>query len=215
MVQAKLFLEINTNQQGADSQLKQCIGSILNPSSPTSISRHIIEKLNQSGPLEHMFAMKLSDEHKIKTASIVSFALSILVRPGKKDGLWSLWDSDKKEELKNETCDNALLREYQDFCTTKIRDFMVAAKYNLGEKWAISAPKSEGILNVTSINGMLNCIRKLIAHDEISDDVAIYRKKLEHLSEFNFKEYKSSQYNKLGEALYKKYWGTSVKESEE
>lgn len=213
--QATLFLEINTNQQGADSQLKQSIDSMLSPYSSTSISKHIIEKLNQSGPLANMFAMKLSDEHKIKTASIVSFALNILVRPNNQDGLWHIWGADRKDELLKDVVDDNLLKEYQDFCVEKIRDFLIAVKDSLStEQWNFASPNSQGILNVTSINGMLNCIRELIAHDKVSD-VAIYRKKLEHLSTFNFKEYKSSQYKKLGVALYNQFWGRDIKDTEE
>ncbi len=212
--QAELFLEINSNQQGAKSELKQCIDSILHSSSATSISRHIIEKLNQSGPLAHMFAMKLSDEHKIKTASIVSFALNLLVRLSNPEGLWSIWDSEHKEELLKDEFNGILLNEYQEFCTNKIRDFLIAIKDKLPkEKWQVSAPKSEGILNVTTINGMLNCIRELITHHKTSD-LATYRKKLEHISDFNFKAYKSSQYRKMGRSLYETFWGMNSEESD-
>lgn len=190
-------------------QLHDCM---LSPSSLTSISKHIIGKLNQSGPLAHMFAMRLSDEHKIKTVSIISFALNILIRPKNPDGLLKIWNSGRKNELLGNTVDNDLLNEYQDFCTEKIRDFLIAMKDNLSDhQWQIAARKSEGILNVTSINGMLNCIRELISNNEISD-IATYRKKLEHVSEFKFLEYKSSQYRKMGHDLYEKYWGSNVEE---
>ena len=213
--QAKLFLEINSNQQGANSQLKQTIESILSPLSVTSISKHIIEKLNQSGPLAHMFAMRLFDEHKIKFASIISFALNILVRPKNPVGLFSIWNSARKNELLQKPIDDALLAEYQDFCTEKIRDFLIAVRENLPkEKWQFSAPKSEGILNVTTINGMLNCIRDLIANNAVSD-VSTYKKRLEHISDFKFKEYKSSQYRKMGHDLYNAFWGSNAKDSGE
>ena len=205
--QAKLFLEINANQQGAHSELKQSIDSILNPASATSISKHIIEKLNESGPLKEQFALRLSDEHKIKTASIISFALNILVRPGNQQGFWGVWDSDKKSDLLLDEVPVETLNNYKEFCISKIRDFLIAIKDNISkEKWQISTRKSDGILNVTTINGWLHCIRQLIEYKNI-DNVDSYRNKLKGIDSFNFKQYKSSQYNKLGKDLYKSFWG--------
>ena len=64
-----------------------------------------------------------------------------------------------------------------------------------------------------TINGLLNCIRDLIVNNAVSD-IPTYEKKLEHISDFNFKEYKSSQYRKMGHDLYNAFWESNPKDSE-
>lgn len=207
--QSKLFLEINSTQQSAGSKLNQEIESFLHPSSPANISKSIINLLNASGPLNHCFALHLADEHKIKTASIISFSLNILIRPGNAQGLWALWSSDRKSELlqkDNEDVDIDLLDQYIAFCHKTILDFLIAVRQCLSkEVWKISTPQNDGILNVTTINGFLNCIRQLVIHSKISDQTT-YHQKLNGMGNFDFKKYKSSQYNKMGLDLYETFF---------
>lgn len=207
--QSKLFLEINSNQQSASSQLHQELDSLLHPLSATSISKNIINRLNEKSPLEGCFAIHLEDEHKIKTASIISFALNILIRPNNQQGIWILWDLEKQKAFlsqNEDTVDLDLLKEYVDFCFKTICDFLIAVKINIPkELWEISSPKNHAILNVTTINGLLNCIRQLVVHNHISDSIT-YQNKLKDLNTFDFKKYKSSQYNKMGLDLYETFF---------
>jgi hypothetical protein len=62
-----------------------------------------------------------------------------------------------------------------------------------------------GVLTVTFINGILNVLRLLIENNEVSD-VENYKDELKDINNFKFKEYKSSQYRKMGEDIYKKYY---------
>jgi hypothetical protein len=156
-----------------------------------------------------MFAISVFDEHKIKTASIISFALNILIRPNNKDGLWGAWTSIKKDISLNDLKDANALSEYQSFCVENIRNFFIAMKANLPDCWEITTSKSTGILNVTSINGMLNCIRFLAANNKL-EGVETYKRKLKHVSDFDFRKYKSSQYLKMGQALYDRYWNKAM-----
>ena len=92
--EAKLFLEINSNQTGAGSQLKQEIEFVMNPFSTISVSKHIINKLNESGPLATLFEEYWFEKSKIKTASIISFGLTKpLVKYEESDSLFKIWDT--------------------------------------------------------------------------------------------------------------------------
>lgn len=207
--QSKLFLEINSNQQSANSQLHQEIDSLLHPLSATCISKNIIKRLNEHSPLENRFAIHLEDEHKIKTASIIGFALNILIRPNNQQGIWKLWDSDKQKAFLSQTEDNlndALLNEYIDFCFKIICDFLIAVRKSIAKEfWEISTPKNQAILNVTTINGLLNCIRQLVINNRIAD-TDTYQQKLIGLDKYDFKKFKSSQYNKMGLDLYEMFF---------
>ena len=68
-----------------------------------------------------------------------------------------------------------------------------------------NAQTSTGILTVIFINGMLNLIRLLVEANKLSD-INSYKQKLSLIKDFDFRQYKSSQYRRLGEDLYKKYF---------
>jgi len=203
MFQAQLFLEINATQQGASSKLKQTIDSILSPASATSISKYLINKLNESGPLRDKFEITISDEHKIKTSSIVSFALNLLVRPYSKESLWAKWDDqDKDKILVNDKPDMKKLLEYKTFCERVLTDFFSSiSKAIIQKKWQISTRKNDGILNVTVINGFINFLRDIVAENQ-HDKIKTYTDQFAKLNKFEFDKYKSSQYRKMGKDLY-------------
>ena len=69
----------------------------------------------------------------------------------------------------------------------------------------IYSSKSNGMLNVTFINGVLNVLRLLIENNKISD-IQNYKGKLKDIDKFDFKKYKSSQYRKMGKDIYAKYF---------
>lgn len=209
--EATLFLEINLNQTKVKSQLQQEIELLIAPFSSISIGKQILKKLNMSGPLNNKIEMYSYEKGKIKTASVVSFGLKPLIKLNDvkgNDSLYFLWDNIHKKKLKNkELNDFDLLADYVDFCVQKIRDIFIAFKSTLvPEKWHTYHPQtSEGLLSVTFINGVLNVLRLLIANNNISDRDT-YKKKLQNINEFDFKNYKSSQYRKMGEDIYNKYF---------
>lgn len=204
--QARLFLEINATQQGAAAALKQSIEEILHPLSTISIAKSILAKLNDSGPLTDHFEKYWYETQKLKTSSIISFGMKLLVKTEGTDTLFSLWDNKNKENLKSNLVDDQLLNEYKEFCTTCIRDIFSGVKGNLpSDLWQISGKKSKGILNVTTINGIINCLRLLIENQKTGDR-EYYLQHFKNIRNFDFKAYKSSQYRKMGEALYAQYF---------
>ena len=205
--EANLFLEINSNQTNVRSQLKQEIELMITPFSSVAISKRILNGLNLSGPLNDLIEQYTFEKGKIKTASIVSFGLKPLIKIDdikSKDSLFNLWPNPNKTKLKMvDSEEYQLLNEYINFCIEKIRDIFIAFKSKLAsEKWHTYSPKtSNGVLTVTFINGILNVLRLLIENNEVSD-VDHYQTKLGSVNNFKFKEYKSSQYRKMGKDIY-------------
>ncbi|MFC4231580.1 DGQHR domain-containing protein [Parasediminibacterium paludis] len=201
--EAKLFLEINSTQTNAKSDLKQAIGLILKPFSIESVSRAVLEKLNQRGPLERLFEVNYFDKGKLKTTSIVSYGLAPLLKFTGNDSISFLWNNIRKNELQNKT-DDVLLNEYILFCHESIDILLKAASSNLNGRWFISTKKELNyILNTTTINGFFVCLRKLIEHKK-TGDFEYYRSKFSKLNEIDFQSFKSSQYGDLGETIFQK-----------
>lgn len=208
--EANLFLEINSNQSNASSQLKQEIELMINPFSATSISKRILEGLNTSGPLANLIEQYWYEKGKIKTASIVSYGLKPLIKfedKKSKDSIFSIWNNSNKVKLKEKGSEEyELLNEYITFSVEKIRDILIGFKYNLtSDQWKASSPSSDGVLTVTLVNGILNTLRLVIENNKISDS-NYYKVQLKEVDKFDFKKYKSSQYRKMGEDIYKKYF---------
>jgi len=204
--EAELFLEINANQTSASSQLKQEIELTIHPFSSTAIAKSILNMLNESGPLENMFESHFYEKHKLKTASTISFALKPLIKFTGSDSLYQIWDNARKTELL-ETDDIDLLTNYKKFCAQEIRKIFIGIKDNVKSKtWDTIHFDTNGILSVTVVNGILNCLRLLIENEKHCDDIQYYREKFQGIDSFDFKTFKSSQYRKMGQAIYNTFF---------
>ncbi len=201
--EAQLFLEINSNQQSAATTLKQDIEFMLQPFSGTSISKFILVKLNEAGPLDSMLEQYWYEKTKIKTSTIISYGLKPLVKLDGKDSLFAIWPNTKKATLKKG--DNyVLLKDYRDFCVREVRNIFVGLKANVDKSdWKMDRTSSTAMLNVTTINGVINCLRLLIENGK-TGDVEYYINKFAKIKGFDFKKYKSSQYRQMGEDIYKR-----------
>ena len=201
--EAQLFLEINANQQSAATTLKQDIEFMLHPFSGTSISKYILNKLNESGPLDTMLEQYWYEKTKIKTSSIISFGLRPLVKFDGNDSLFAKWTNPKKDTLRKAENYN-LLKGYRDFCVDEVRNIFIGLKANVDKKdWVMDRSSTSAILNVTTINGIINCLRLLIENRK-TGDVEYYKNKFVKIEGFNFKGYKSSQYRQMGLDIYKR-----------
>lgn len=204
--EAKLFLEINANQSGAASGLKQEIEYYLVPFSTTSIAKYVINQLNLGGPLGTMFEQYSYEKDKIKTASIISFGLKPLIKFDGNDSLFRIWDNDNKDQLKKKSENFSMLQDYKHFVVEEIRNILIGFKDNIAnEKWVMDRSDLTAILNVTTINGIINCLRILIENNK-NGDVQYYKTKLKNVNSFDFKKYKSSQYRQMGQDLYSAYF---------
>lgn len=206
--EATLFLEINATQTNAKSDLKQAIGILLQPFSQDSIARRVVNALNEQGPLGDQFERYFYDKGKIKTTSIVSYGLKQLIKLHGDDSLFTVWKNSSKDELA-EKPNEALVKEYVEYCATEINTFVGAIRNALPkERWSAD-PKTKGrILTTTNLNGFINCLRLIVEKKKKLYTFETYKNKLatSDLTQFSFSTYKSSQYRKMGEALYNKYF---------
>ncbi len=209
--EANLFLEINANQSNATSQLKQEIELMINPMSSVAISKRILLGLNKNGPLGKLIEQYWYEKGKLKTASIVSYGLRPLVKiedTKAKDSVFYIWKNVEKAKLKKKDNEEfTLLSKYIDFSIEKIKDLLIAFKEKLlPEQWGTYSPSNpQGVLSVTFINGVLNTLRLLIENEKVTTSEG-YIAQLDNVDKFNFKKYKSSQYRKMGEDIYNKYF---------
>ena len=209
--EANLFLEINSNQTKVRSRLTQEIELMINPFSSIAIGKKILNGLNKSGPLSNLIEQYDYEKGKIKTASIVSFALKPLVKledVKASDSIFAIWSNQDKHKLKvKNNKEFELLDEYVEFSVEKIRDLLIGFKANLSkEKWSTYSPATKnGLLTVTTINGILNVLRLLIENKKVVSSKE-YIQLLKGIDDYDLKRFKSSQYRKLGEDIYKKFF---------
>jgi len=209
--EANLFMEINSNQAKANPQLLQEIELMINPMSSISIGKKILQGLNKNGPLNNRIEQYWYEKGKLKTASIVSYGLRPLIKLDdvkSRDSLFSVWkNSDKKKLKSKDSEDFALLDKYIAFAVEKIRDILIAFKANMQNgQWNVnSTPSDSGVVSVTFINGVLNALRLVIERTGNCLSQTDYVAKLQGIDKFPFKTYKSSQYRKMGEDIYKEY----------
>lgn len=204
--EARLFLEINSTQTNAKSNLKQSIGLVLEPFSAESIATRVIYALDEStGPLNNIVERYWFDQDKLKTTSIVSYALKPLVKTTGKDSLFYLWTNSKKSSLVEDE-DTELLATYVKFCVSEINKILSAAKSNLPSNLWTTDKKIEGrIITTTNINALLICLRFVINAGKTKDFDG-YNNSFKKLGKFDFKAYHSSQYNRMAEEMFKEYF---------
>jgi len=205
--EATLFLEINATQTNAKSDLKQAIGVLLQPFSQDSIARRIVNLLNEKGPLSDEFERYFYDKGKIKTTSIVSYGLKQLIKLSGEDTLFKVWNHSDKNQLAEKPIES-LAQEYIKFCAAEINVFMSAIRSSLPpDRWTADSKVKGRMLTTTILNGFIICLRLLVEHKKLYA-FETYKNKFaaSDLSKFPFSTYKSSQYRKLGEALYEKYF---------
>lgn len=203
--EAKIFLEINSNQARVKSDLRQEINAILNPFSAEAIARGVIRALNDKhGPLQDQFERFFFEQNKLKTTSIVSFGLRPLVSPFSDWGLFGRWDPAKQVIIK-EGKDDAVLSEYIEYCRNAVNTIFSAFKKHLpNARWTADRSVEGSFLNTTNVNGVISLLRR-IAKDGDTYDFAGYDEKLNGVDGFTF-DFKSSQYGALGEKLYEQFF---------
>ena len=203
--EANLFLEINSNQSVADSELRQSIQVILEPFTNMAIAKAIVTQLGQEdGPLKGCLKLYFFDKKALPTTSIVSYGLIPLVKTTGNDSLFSIWKNADKNDLISKKS-KKLLDEYRTYCVSEINLFLSAYKNNIPDNLWTTDKKISRFLTTTTINGLISCLRLLIENKK-TGDFNYYNSKLKDIDKFNFKTYKSSQWRSLGKELYDKYF---------
>ncbi len=215
---AGLFLQINTNQSKVKPELIQEIGVILRPFAVQSIARRVLRELNNRGPFSDHFATAFSEGPKVKTATVVSYGITPLVRPGAIDALYNVWQSPSKEELVNgltdTNVDEAIVVEFAEFCVKEINTFTGAVRSLVTSRWTADKSVADRMLTTVVVNGLFHCLRRicgsgaLMSFDE-------YRNKLSGIENFDFSSYGSNRYNQLGQQLASDFFGIAKGSADE
>jgi DGQHR domain-containing protein len=206
--EAGLFLEINSTQSNAKSELKQAINQLIRPFLADSIARDVLEKLNDGqGVLSGKFSQSFFDAGGLRTTSVVSYGLRPLVRPSAPGPLFARWtDADKDTFVSFEN--DAARKRYVDYCASQIGLFFAAAKSRLpADRWTSSRTIQNRLLTPTVVNGLIGAMRQALdAGVEMTFENL--RDQLAGLEKFPFERYRSSQYTVMSTALFKTFFAT-------
>ncbi len=204
--EAGLFLEINSTQSNAKSELKQAINQLIRPFLADSIARDVLDKLNDgTGVLSGKFSQSFFDAGGLRTTSVVSYGLRPLVRPTAPGPLFARWmDSDKDTFVSFEN--DAARKRYIDYCASQIGVFFAAAKSRLPtDRWTTSRTIQNRLLTPTVVNGLIGAMRQALdagvemTFEKLHDQFA-------GLETFPFERYRSSQYTVMSTDLFKKFF---------
>jgi DGQHR domain-containing protein len=202
--EASLFLTINSNQSSAPPELRQEIEVLLNPFSPTAISKQVIEKLASSGPLFGHVERYFYDKGKLKTSSIVNFGLVPLLKLSGPDSLFVDFPQESKDALAQGS--SVALAEYVQHSVSRINIFLSAVKANISShRWTTDPSVKDRMLTVTFINSFLITIRMLIQHKQ-SLAFEDLRSSLSGFDSFDTKPFSSSQYARMAEKIAKDHF---------
>lgn len=200
--EAGLFLEINSTQNKAGSDIIQAIWVLLDPFRPVAVSRVVLNSLAETDPLGGYLARTTLDAGKIKTASIVSYGLMPLTKRSGSDSLFAMWKQSKaKARFESGKATDDDLEDYIEFCVATISSFMLECRKAMGsDRWKLV--KDGGVLSVTTVNGLIILLRKLIESGHVTDSTTW--PDLSAISKVDFGSFKSSQYADLAETMRKK-----------
>lgn len=209
-IESEIFDDINSNAKSVPQNILLQIKRIKNPIADESLAQFVIEKLNKQGIFKNKLQISSLDGGKIKTASIVRFALRYLVTVTPVEGkqsLFNYWTGDKNALLSSE---DAAIQEYVDFCVAVLRDYFGAIVKNLKTDW--NNPESK-LLTVISLNGFIIAFTRQLSVNGVNN-FEFYDKVFTGWN-FDFSKegfpYTSSQYRKFSSEILR----TAFKLSEE
>ncbi|GAA0276434.1 hypothetical protein GCM10009127_16410 [Alteraurantiacibacter aestuarii] len=202
--EAGMFLNINSNQTNAPKALRQEIQTILKPFGNEAIAKKVMQRLADEGPLEGHVERFFYEQGLLKTTSIVSYGLAPLVKLSGTDSLFAKLTSETQERLLDH--DEAALEDYVEFCKSAINEVLAAFKSQIGNaRWVTDRNVPERVLTVTYINSFLILMRILIENGQ-STSGSVVRAKLGDIGKFKFKDYHSSQYNRMAQDIFARYF---------
>ena len=106
------------------------------------------------------------DSGRIKTASIVRFALRYLVtvKPAEgKHSLFEYWTGDKEKLL---SIDDRELQNYVKYCSEILREYFGAVRKNMRKYWDDDTSK---LLSVISLNGFIIALTRQLSVNGVQD----------------------------------------------
>ena len=207
-IQSKIFVDINGNAKPVDAGLLLHIKKMQAPLADTSLAQDVIDSLNRSGLFEDKFQESKLYTGKIRSASIVKFALRYLVAIDPVEGKGSFikyWGGDVTA-LRSENED--AMKSYIGFCAKSLDDYFLSVKQTFAADWNWEGG-STLLPSVVTINGFLLALSKVLLK-EGPQTKAYYLEKFKNLKvDFSKKKfkYRSSQYHKFAHQIVKDSWG--------
>lgn len=205
-IQSEIFHDINSNATAVPRTVLTQIKRIKNPIDDESIAQSVVEQLNKEGLFRNMLQISSLDSGKIKTASIVRFALRYLVTVSPADGkqsLFTYWQGDKEALL---SIDNNALQDYVKFCATTLRAYFGAINKHQKKYWNDDSSK---LLSVISLNGFIIALTRQLSINGVQD-FDFYDNVFDGW-EFDFSKekfpYTSSQYRKFSTKILEEAFG--------
>lgn len=194
-IQSEIFNDINSNAKSVPANILLQIKRIMNPIADESIAQFVVEKLNKQDPFMGMLQLSSFEHGKIKTASIVRFALryTVTITPatGKKS-LFDYWSGDKNA-LKHQ--EESALTDYINYCVSIFSQYFKAVKKKFKDYWN----NESKLLTVTALNGFIIALTRQLEINGVKDFAFydnIFSKWDFDFSKENF-NYTSSQYRKF------------------
>ena len=199
-IQSEIFDDINSNATKVPRTVLTQIKRIKNPIDDESIAQSVIEALNKEGIFRGLMQVSSLDSGRIKTASIVRFALRYLVtvKPAEgKHSLFEYWTGDKEKLL---SIDDRELQNYVKYCSEILREYFGAVRKNMRKYWDDDTSK---LLSVISLNGFIIALTRQLGVNGVQDfdfyDQVFSRWSFDFSSE-KF-PYTSSQYRKFSNEI--------------
>ena len=177
-IQSEIFDDINSNATKVPRTVLTQIKRIKNPIDDESIAQSVIEALNKEGIFRGLMQVSSLDSGRIKTASIVRFALRYLVTVKPAEGKHSLFE----------------------YWTEILREYFGAVRKNMRKYWDDDTSK---LLSVISLNGFIIALTRQLGVNGVQDfdfyDQVFSRWSFDFSSE-KF-PYTSSQYKKFSNEI--------------
>lgn len=205
-IQSEIFVDINSNAKPVPQNVLLQIKRMQKPIADESLAQFVVEKLNKKGAFQNMLQISTLDSGRIKTASIVRFALRYLVTvnpPEEKQSLFTYWDGDKTALFNR---DRDAIEDYVSFCDKILRGYFGAIKKNYKKQWEDETSK---LLSVTAINGFIIALTRQLKINGVNE-FAFYDRLFGSwdydFSKENF-PYASSQYRKFSSQILEEAFG--------
>ena len=199
-IQSEIFVDINSNAKPVPQNVLLQIKRIQNPIADESIAQFVVEKLNKQGVFKNMLQISSLDSGKIKTASIVRFALRYLVTVNPSDGkqsLFTYWNGNKDalHKLKYDA-----IEEFVSFCTSILNTYFGAIRKSFNTPWNDETSK---LLSVIVINGFIIALTRQLSINGVKN-FNFYNDTFKSWS-YDFSKdmfpYTSSQYRKFSTVI--------------
>lgn len=202
--ESSLFLEINENSKTVSKDITIHIQAQKEPFAKNSVARAVLVKMNEKGPFAGRFQISLLEVDKIKTSSIIQFALARLVAPTvANNGLYAEWvkrpeaEGSPDELTKTNDPKGERLGAYISFCGNSLNQFFSAIKRTYREQWESAGSK---MVRVFTINAFLIAYYKVLPLIGVKS-YDYFSQTLEKAKRIDFSNpgYAGSQYAKFAE----------------